>query len=99
MAKTNAPCLKAIYTQWENVYEELKDTEGRATKIELKEENESKEQVVKTDVEAALNIYEEKITELFKLSQAVPQLKIKLKDAGFNTDGSMNEVKRRRRMI
>jgi len=97
LAKTNVPCLKAIYSQWENAYDELKDREGRESKVELKEENESLEGVVKKDVESALNVYEEKIMEMYKLSQAVPQLKIRLKDAGFNNDGSLSELRARMR--
>jgi len=94
LAKTNMPCLKAIYSRWETSYKELKDPgDGSGeNKVELKEENESKLEVVKREVEGALKIYEEKIIQLFKLGQNVPELKIKLKDAGFKPDGSMNEL-------
>ena len=96
LAKTHVPCLKAIHTQWENAYAELKDSDGGESKVELKEKTESKAQVAKKYVEDALQDYEKKIIEFFEKSQAVPELKIKLKDAGFNSDGSMNE--RRLRM-
>ena len=88
------PCLKAIYSRWEEEYKELKDPgDGSGeSKVELKEENESKMQVAKKDVEAALKIYEVKIVDLFELGQNIPELKIKLKDAGFKGDGSMNQL-------
>ena len=91
LAKTHVPCLKAIYTQWENAYKELKDSDSGESKVELKETTESKAQVAKKHVGDALQIYEEKIINLFEMSQAVPELKIKLKDAGFKSDGSMSE--------
>lgn len=96
LAKTHVPCLKAIHTQWENANAELKDSDGGESKSELKEKTESKAQVAKKYVEDALQDYEKKIIDFFEKSQAVPELKIKLKDAGFNSDGSMNE--RRLRM-
>jgi len=94
LAKSNMPCLKAIYSSWERNYKELKDPgDGSGeNKVELKEENESKMQVAKRDVEAALKVYEEKILQLFKLCQTVPEFKIKLRDAGFQPDGSMHEL-------
>jgi len=91
MAKKDVPCLKAISSRWADAYDELKDKEGKDTKVQLRAETESKEDSAKKTVESALNVYEQKIVELYKLSGAVPQLKIRLKDAGFNDDGSFDE--------
>ena len=92
MAKKNVPCLKAISTRWKNAYKELRDGEdGGESKVQLRALTESEEEAAKKKVEAALNVYEEKIVALYKLSGAIPQLKIRLKDAGFNEDGSLNE--------